>query len=157
MLPAKAGAEVTFLEKQPRVGGRTAQGEQRADAVMVNADFANATTKLVPNSLRRRWTNEKVAKKDFSCSPFMLYLGVEGRFDHLAHHNIYVARDYSRNLDEIERQHVLSDDPSFYVENPVRTDATMAPPDTALCMCCCQSRISIRTWIGTGKKLVIVV
>ena len=58
----------------------------------------------------------------------MLYLGVEGKFDHLAHHNIYVAKDYRRNLDEIERQHVLSEDPSFYVENPVRTDATMAPP-----------------------------
>jgi phytoene desaturase len=58
----------------------------------------------------------------------MLYLGVEGRFDQLAHHNIYVAKDYRRNLDEIERQHVLSEDPSFYVENPVRTDATMAPP-----------------------------
>jgi phytoene desaturase len=58
----------------------------------------------------------------------MLYLGVEGTFDHLAHHNIYVAKDYRRNLDEIERQHVLSEDPSFYVANPVRTDATMAPP-----------------------------
>ncbi|MFM2082747.1 MAG: phytoene desaturase, partial [Verrucomicrobiota bacterium] len=30
---------------------------------------------------------------------------------------------------EIERQHVLSEDPSFYVANPVRTDATMSPPD----------------------------
>jgi phytoene desaturase len=58
----------------------------------------------------------------------MLYLGVEGRFDQLAHHNIYVAKDYRRNLDEIERQHVLSEDPSFYVENPACTDATMAPP-----------------------------
>ena len=95
---------------------------------MLNADFAGAITKLVPNKLRRRWSDAKVAKKDFSCSTFMLYLGVEGIFDHLAHHNIYVAKDYRRNLDEIERQHVLSEDPSFYVENPVRTDATMAPP-----------------------------
>jgi phytoene desaturase len=108
------------------VGVRTAQGEQRADSVMVNADFASAITKLVPNQLRRRWSDEKVAKKDFSCSTFMLYLGVEGSFD-LAHHTIYVAKDYRRNLNEIERQHVLSEDPSFYVANPVRTDATMAP------------------------------
>jgi len=119
--------EILFTGRRA-TGVRTAQGELRADAVMVNADFASAITKLVPNGLRRRWSDAKVAKKDFSCSTFMLYLGVEGRFDHLAHHNIYVAKDYRRNLDEIERQHVLSEAPSFYVANPVRTDATMAPP-----------------------------
>ena len=119
--------EEILFENRRAVGVRTAQGEQRADAVMVNADFASAITKLVPNNLRRRWSDAKVAKKDFSCSTFMLYLGVEGRFDHLAHHNIYVAKEYRRNLDEIERQHVLSEDPSFYVANPVRTDATMSP------------------------------
>ena len=120
--------EEILFEGRRAVGVRTAQGEQRADAVMVNADFANAITKLVPDNLRRRWSNAKVAGKDFSCSTFMLYLGVEGTFDHLAHHNIYVTKDYRRNLDEIERQHVLSDDPSFYVADPVRTDATMARP-----------------------------
>lgn len=119
--------EEILFEGRRAVGVRTGQGDQRADAVMVNADFAHAISKLVPDGLRRRWTDSKIAKKDFSCSTFMLYLGVEGRFDHLAHHNIYVAKDYRRNLDEIERQHVLSEDPSFYVANPVRTDATMAP------------------------------
>ena len=121
-------AEGILFEGRRAVGVRTANGEQRADAVVLNADFANAITKLVPNGLRRRWSDAKVSKKDFSCSTFMMYLGVEGRFDHLAHHNIYVAKDYRRNLDEIERQHILSEDPSFYVENPVRTDVTMAPP-----------------------------
>jgi phytoene desaturase len=120
--------EEILFEGRRAVGVRTARGEQRADAVMVNADFANAITRLVPNRLRRRWSDAKVAEKDFSCSTFMLYLGVEGKLDHLAHHNIYVAKDYRRNLDEIERQHVLSEDPSFYVANPARTDATMAPP-----------------------------
>jgi phytoene desaturase len=120
--------EEIIVEGRRVAGVRTAQGEQRADAVVLNADFADAITKLVPDKLRRRWSNAKVAKKDFSCSTFMLYLGVEGKFDHLAHHNIYVAKDYRRNLNEIERQHVLSEDPSFYVANPARTDATMAPP-----------------------------
>jgi len=119
--------EEIIFEGRRAVGVRTAQGEERADALMVNADFASAITKLVPNKLRRRWSNARVEKKDFSCSTFMLYLGVEGRFDHLAHHNIYVAKDYRRNLDEIERLHVLSEDPSFYVANPVRVDASMAP------------------------------
>ena len=123
-----SAVEEIIFQGRRAVGVRTAQGEQRADAVMVNADFGSAITKLVPNKLRRRWSDAKVAKKDFSCSTFMLYLGVEGKFDHLAHHNIYVAKDYRRNLDEIENRHVLSEDPSFYVANPVRTDATMSPP-----------------------------
>ena len=83
--------EEILFQGRRAVGVRTAQGEQRADAVMVNADFASAITRLVPNHLRRRWSDAKVAKKEFSCSTFMLYLGVEGKFDHLAHHNIYVA------------------------------------------------------------------
>jgi phytoene desaturase len=110
------------------VGVRTASGELRADAVVVNADFGHAMTTLVPDRLRRRWTDATIARKRFSCSTFMLYLGIEGRCDQLQHHNIYVAQNYRQNLDEIENQHVLTEDPSFYVQNPCRTDATMAPP-----------------------------
>ena len=120
--------EGILLQGRRATGVRTAQGELRADAVVMNADFAHGISKLVPDGRRRRWSDANLAKKAYSCSTFMLYLGVEGRFDHLAHHNIYVAENYRRNLDEIERQHVLSEDPSFYVEHPVRTDATMAPP-----------------------------
>ncbi|MGD0061093.1 MAG: phytoene desaturase family protein [Verrucomicrobiia bacterium] len=117
--------QVIFEGRRAR-GVRTRNGEHRADAVVINSDFARTMTKIVPDNLRRRWTDRKIAQKKFSCSTFMMYLGIEGRCDHLAHHNIYVAKDYQRNLDEIERLHILSD-PSFYVENPSITDPTMAP------------------------------
>jgi phytoene desaturase len=116
-----------LFEGRRAVGARTAQAEHRADAVVVNADFGHAMTTLVPNGLRRRWTDETLARKRFSCSTFMLYLGVEGPCDELQHHNIFVAANYRQNLDEIENRHVLTEDPSFYVENPSRTDATVAP------------------------------
>ena len=119
--------EEILFDGRRAVGVRTAAGETRADAVVVNADFGHAMTTLVPARLRRRWTDATIARKRFSCSTFMLYLGLEGRCDQLQHHNIYVAQDYRWNLDEIERQHVLTEDPSFYVENPCRTDETMAP------------------------------
>jgi phytoene desaturase len=110
------------------VGAKTAQGEYRADAVIVNADFADAMTKLVPNRLRRRWTDEKIATKKFSCSTFMLYLGIEGRYDDVPHHSIYTAKDYVGNLADIEDRHTLTDDTSFYVQNAGVTDDTLAPP-----------------------------
>lgn len=119
--------EEIFFEKRRAVALRTRQGVYRADAIVINADFAHAMQKLVPDRLRRRWTDKKIATKKFSCSTFMMYLGVEGQFDHLAHHNIYIANDYERNLDEIENQHILSEEPSFYVENPCVTDPTLAP------------------------------
>jgi phytoene desaturase len=122
------GAEEILFEGRRAVGVRTPRGEYRADALVINADFARAMTRLVPDWLRRRWADKKIAGKRFSCSTFMLYLGVEGRCDELAHHTIYMARDYARNLRDIESDHVLSDDPSFYVQSACVTDPSLAPP-----------------------------
>lgn len=119
--------EVLFAGRRA-VGVRTAQGVYPADAVVINADFAHAMARLVPDRLRRRWTDRTIAAKRYSCSTFMLYLGIEGRHEHLAHHTIFMARDYERNLDEIERRHVLSEGPSFYVQNACVTDPGLAPP-----------------------------
>jgi phytoene desaturase len=115
------------FEGRRAVGVDTASKSLDADAVVVNADFAEAMRKMVPDKLRRRWTNERIAKKKFSCSTFMLYLGIEGRYDSLAHHTIYLAKDYRKNLEDIEKTHQLSADPSFYVQNACVTDPTLAP------------------------------
>jgi phytoene desaturase len=119
--------EILFRGRRA-VGVRTEQGHYEADALVINADFARAMTRLVPDRLRRRWSDRKIAGKQFSCSTFMMYLGLDGRNDDLGHHTIYLAEDYRRNLDDIERRHVLTDDPSFYVQNACVTDPTLAPP-----------------------------
>jgi phytoene desaturase len=106
---------------------RTANRMLPADAVVVNADFAQAMQHLVPNSIRRRWTDSRIEKKRFSCSTFMLYLGIEGCYDEVSHHTIYLAKDYRQNLRDIEELHQLSDDPSFYVQNACVTDPSLAP------------------------------
>jgi phytoene desaturase len=109
-------------------GVRAPSGEYRSDAVIVNADFARAMTRLIPNRLRRRWTDERLEKKRFSCSTYMMYLGIEGRYNELPHHTIFVPQGYRAHLDEVERQHVLSEEPSFYVQNACVTDESLAPP-----------------------------
>lgn len=118
--------EEVLLAGRRATGVRTNRGVYKADAVVLNADFARAMTRLFPNDKLRRWNERKMARKKFSCSTFMLYLGIEGRYD-LPHHNIYVSADYERNLDEIEHRHVLSHDPSFYLQNASVTDPTLAP------------------------------
>ncbi|MEM7680837.1 MAG: phytoene desaturase family protein [Planctomycetota bacterium] len=97
-----------------------------ADALVLGADFAHAMHKLVPDTLRKRWTDRKLAKKRYSCSTYMLYLGVEGTYD-TDHHSIFLADGYQQNLHDIETGHVLSDNPSCYVCNPTVTDPSMAP------------------------------
>ena len=119
--------EEILLDGRRATGVRTPRGRYRSDALVINGDFARAMTRLVPDRLRRRWSDRKIQRAKFSCSTFMLYLGIEGRYDDLPHHTIYVADDYRRNLDEIENRHVLSDDPSFYVQNACVTDPGLAP------------------------------
>ncbi|MCG8648404.1 MAG: phytoene desaturase [Pirellulales bacterium] len=111
------------------VGLTTQQGDYPADALVVNADFAHWMTHTIPNQVRSRWSDQRIATKRYSCSTFMLYLGVEGTYPDLPHHNIHISRDYEANLREIEERHVLSEDPSFYVQNACVTDPGLAPAD----------------------------
>ncbi|MCS5678468.1 MAG: phytoene desaturase family protein [Acidimicrobiales bacterium] len=106
---------------------RTPAGRYEADATVVNADFARSMTRLVPDELRRRWSDRRIASRRFSCSTFMLYLGIEGCYDDVAHHNIYLSEDYRQNLADIEHRHALSADPSMYVQNACITDPSLAP------------------------------
>ena len=118
--------EQLLFDGRRAVGVRTDTGEYRADAVVVNADFAQAMTKLVPDHLRRRWTDARIERKRFSCSTFMMYFGLDERCDELPHHTIYTAENYEQNLRDIEGGR-LSADPSFYVQNACVTDPGLAP------------------------------
>ena len=116
-----------LFEGKRAVGVRTAAGEARYDALIINADFANTMTKLVPDAMRRRWSDRKIASKKFSCSTFMMYLGIEGDIPDLSHHTVYLAEDYRRNIAEIEAG-LAPAEPSFYVQNACVTDPALAPP-----------------------------
>jgi len=119
--------EILFTGRRA-TGLRTEQGSEHFDAVVVNADFAHAMQSLVPDRLRRRWSDKKLAGKKFSCSTFMLYLGLEGMDEGLAHHTIYLSAEYKRNIAEIEAGAVPPNEPSFYVQNACVTDPELAPP-----------------------------
>jgi phytoene desaturase len=116
-----------LMDKGRAAGVRTTRRRLQADAVVMNADFAEAMRKLVPAAARRKWSDATIASKRFSCSTFMMYLGIEGRFDNVSHHTIYLAENYRQNLRDIEDLHQLSADPSFYVQNASVTDSTLAP------------------------------
>ncbi len=112
------------------VGGRH-RGERAAcDHVVINADATWAVKKLIPESMRGALTDRSLDARRYSCSTFMLYLGIDGDVE-LPHHTIRTAPDYRENLEDIGRGGgrlgTLTEDPSFYVCNPSRTDQTLAP------------------------------
>ena len=119
--------EINFNGKRA-VGLRTRNRTQPIDALVINADFAQTMTRLVPDRLRRRWKDRLIAKKKFSCSTFMMYLGIEGKIPELTHHNIYLAKDYQRNVREIDEGVMTPVEASMYIQNASITDPTLAPP-----------------------------
>jgi len=98
-----------------------------ADAVVINADFGHAVTTLFDPGTLRRHTPESVQRRRFSCSTFMMYLGLDRTFD-AEHHTIVFAKDYKRNLEDISQRKIPSEDISIYVRNAGVTDPSVAPP-----------------------------
>jgi len=117
-----------IIERKEVRGVELESGEKvLCDDVIINADFAYAATHLVEPGLLKKYTESNLQKKQYSCSTFMIYLGVNKKFDHLPHHNILFASDYRRNVDEITEKKIISQDPSIYVQNASVSDPTLAP------------------------------
>ena len=114
------------FEGKKVIGARTDNGTYTADKFVMNADFATGMKGLIPDKLRKKWSNKKLDQKSYSCSTYMLYLGIDKLYD-TPHHQIYAAKDYQKNLKEVTENRVTWDDPSIYVQNACVTDSTMAP------------------------------
>jgi len=96
------------------------------DDVVINADFAYAMTHLVDPKHLKKYTPAKLEKKQYSCSTFMIYLGLKKKYD-INHHNIYFAKKYEQNIKDIFDEKILTDDFSFYIQNASVTDDSLAP------------------------------
>ncbi len=116
-----------LFEGRRITGVRTEAGVQLAYAVVLNADFLRSMTQVVPDRLRRRWTDRRIARKRLSCSTFMMYLGIKGTLPETAHHTIFLAREYRENFREIKDGLTSPKAPSFYMQNACVTDPGLAP------------------------------
>lgn len=120
------GAAGIMTEGGRAVGVELENGETlRADHVVINADFGTAVTKLFKPEQLNRYKPERLAKLRFSCSTYMLYLGVNRTID-MPHHTVLFATDYERNVRDIIDGR-LTEDASIYVHNPSAVDPTLAP------------------------------
>lgn len=117
------------VENGRATGLLLANGERvQADVVLVNADFGHAVANLLPPHARGPYSERRLGKMQFSCSTFMLYLGVDRRWDDLPHHQLYLSQNIRRHDPLWAKSAVLDEeDPSFYVCNPTIVDPANAP------------------------------
>lgn len=122
------GVKGLIIENKKVIGVELYNGERLYyDAVVINSDFAHAMKELIPEKHRRKYSDEVLESKQYSCSTFMIYLGLNKISPETCHHNIIFANNYKQNVEEIIEEKVLSDDFSFYVQNPSIIDASLAP------------------------------
>ncbi|MDQ2051262.1 phytoene desaturase family protein [Natronolimnohabitans sp. A-GB9] len=119
--PATAikGREGAFLVETP-------QGPLRPDLVVSNADYAHTEQELLPPE-RRGYDADYWESRTYAPSAFLLYLGVEGDVDELAHHTLVLPTDWQDHFDRIFEEPAWPDDPAYYLCVPSETDDTVAP------------------------------
>ena len=125
----QTSAEATEIVVQNgRAAGVRSNGKfHRADAVISNADWAHTQKNLIQPEHRRKWTNRRVEKLDYSMSAFLLYLGVRRQYPQLQHHTIILSHRYKELIRDIFDHKILADDFSMYLHAPAKTDPAMAP------------------------------
>lgn len=94
------------------------------DDIIMNADYAHAVTHLLNGQSKPK---EVLEKKKYSCSTFMLYLGLDTIYQDEPHHHIIFADNYRHNVEDIQSEKIVSDDMSVYVRNSSITDPAVAP------------------------------
>ena len=97
------------------------------DDVVINADFGHAMSMFFDEDALGKYRPSQLKKRDYSCSTFMMYLGLDRTFPEEQHHTIAFAKDYRKGLEDITRNKVVSEDLSVYIRNAAPLDASCAP------------------------------
>ncbi|WP_294356492.1 phytoene desaturase [uncultured Sphingomonas sp.] len=107
---------------------QTAGGyRQEVDQIAANADIMHVYRDLLPDSGAARRTAEKLERKRYSPSLFVVHFGVTGTWPGIPHHMILFGPRYKGLLDDIYDHGVLSEDFSLYLHHPTVTDPSLAP------------------------------
>ena len=124
-----AGVRRILLEGRTATGVQLDSGVEIAASVVVsNADTAWTYQHLLPEKLRRRWSDRRLARARYSMSLFVWYFGTRCQYPDVRHHTILVGPRYRELLRDIFERHILADDFSLYLHRPTATDASLAPP-----------------------------
>jgi phytoene desaturase len=120
--------ERILVENGKAAGVRLSSGEViKADIVVSNADSATTYRLLLKDHPRKRWTDKKLERSNFSMSLFVWYFGTNRRYDDVYHHMMLLGPRYEELLKDIFKRKILAKDFSLYLHRPTMTDPSLAP------------------------------
>ncbi len=129
----ETGQPVTAIEGEAgSFTVRTETGTFHPDLVVSNADYPHTETALLEPD-RRSYDGDYWESRTYAPSAFLLYLGVEGDLDELAHHTLVLPIDWEDHFEQIFEKPGWPDDPAYYVCVPSRTDDSVAPAGHSAC------------------------
>lgn len=105
---------------------QTGKGSYPFDAVVASADYHHVEQELLPETVRR-YSDKYWESRTLAPSALLFYLGVEGRVDHLLHHNLFFDQDLRTHVHELYDSPQWPSLPLFYVGCPSKTDPSVAP------------------------------
>ncbi|WP_433633777.1 phytoene desaturase family protein [Halomicrococcus sp. NG-SE-24] len=97
-----------------------------ADLVVSDADYAHTEQELLPPE-HRAYDADYWDSRTYAPSAFLLYLGVEGDVEPLAHHTLVLPTDWDQHFRQIFEEGEWPDDPAYYLCVPSETDDGVAP------------------------------
>jgi len=95
------------------------------DAVVSNSDAVRTHRELIGGSVARSFDHRR--SYEAACSGVVLYLGLNKRYDHLAHHDFVFSRDSHEEFHAIYDQGEPAPDPTCYLAATAQTDPDSAP------------------------------
>jgi phytoene desaturase len=104
----------------------TATGERTPEIVVSDADYPHTEQDLLPEH-ERQYTEDYWEKRTLAPSAFLLYLGVEGKVEPLAHHTLVLPTNWDGHFAQIFEEPAWPDDPAYYLCVPSKTDDSVAP------------------------------
>lgn len=98
----------------------------------MSADYIVSNREVIPTYRDLlHFSNKKIAQLEKVYEPaasgYVMHLGVDKLYPQLAHHNFLFSNDSKRNYREVFHDKVLPQDPTIYLVNSNKSDASQAP------------------------------
>jgi phytoene desaturase len=120
------GVSRIVIEDGRAIGIETDSGDRlELAAVVSGADTVRTHNELIGQQLTDDFRRRR--RYEPACSGVVLYLGLDRRYDHLAHHNFVFSRDPAEEFHAIYHDGVPAPDPTCYLAAPSCTEPAVAP------------------------------
>ncbi|MBW6409520.1 phytoene desaturase family protein [Clostridium weizhouense] len=117
--------KILFDKNNNAIGVLVNNEKKFADLIICNSDYSYTIDKLIENNDIKKLF-KPIDKLKYSCSTFILYLGLNKKYPILNVNNIYINKNFKKNINAPFKG-LLSKNPSLYIYCPSSIDNSVCP------------------------------